>query len=69
LGRTLDVLNVVRAINKVEFSLDDVYAIAPHLEKLHSDNRHVRDKIGQQVQIMGDLGLIAFLGRARYHGL
>jgi hypothetical protein len=32
----------------------DVYAFARELEKLHSDNRHVRDKIRQQFQPSSD---------------
>ena len=59
-------LNVVRAINKNEFTLQDVYAFAAHLEKLHPANRHVRDKIRQQLQVLRDLGFVEFLGRGRY---
>jgi type II restriction enzyme len=65
-GWTLDVLNVVRALNKAEFTLQDVYAFAAQLEKLHPDNRHVRDKIRQQLQVLRDLGFVEFLGRGRY---
>jgi type II restriction enzyme len=68
-GWTLDVLNVVRAINKVEFTLPEVYAFAPHLQKLHPDNRHVRDKIRQQLQVLRDLGLVEFLGGGRYRAV
>ncbi|MGA3323104.1 MAG: DpnI domain-containing protein [Terriglobia bacterium] len=65
-GWTLDVLNVVRALNKAEFTLQDVYAFAAQLQKLHPDNRHVRDKIRQQLQVLRDLGFVEFLGRGRY---
>ena len=65
-GWTLDVLNVVRALNKDEFILQDVYAFAGHLAKLHPANRHVRDKIRQQLQVLRDLGLVEFLGGGRY---
>jgi type II restriction enzyme len=65
-GWTLDVLNVVRALNRNEFILQDVYPLAAHLEKLHPDNRHVRDKIRQQLQVLRDLGFVEFLGRGRY---
>lgn len=59
-------LNVVRALNKNEFILQDVYAFAAHLAKLHPANRHVRNKIRQQLQVLRDLGLVEFLGRGRY---
>ncbi len=65
-GWTLDVLNVVRSLNKPEFSLSDVYARADELTKLHPNNAHVRDKIRQQLQVLRDLGLLAFLGDGHY---
>jgi type II restriction enzyme len=65
-GWTLDVLNVVRSLNKPEFLLSDVYAHAAELSKLHPDNRHVRDKIRQQLQVLRDLGLLEFLGSGEY---
>jgi type II restriction enzyme len=68
-GWTLDVLNVVRGLNKNEFILQEVYAFATHLQKLHPDNRHVRDKIRQQLQVLRDLGLVEFLGGGRYRSL
>ena len=41
-------------------------ARAPHfareLEQLHPDNRHVRDKIRQQLQVLRDLGLLQHPG-------
>jgi HD superfamily phosphohydrolase len=65
-GWTLDVLNVVRSLNKPEFSLPDVYARTDELSELHPDNRHVRDKIRQQLQVLRDLGLLEFLGGGSY---
>jgi len=65
-GWTLDVLNVVHSLGKKEFSLPDVYANADALAKLHPDNRHVRDKIRQQLQVLRDLGLLEFLGSGSY---
>src|SRR5579859_6471649 len=65
-GWTLDVLNVVRSLNKPEFSLSDVYAHAAQLAQLHPDNRHVRDKIRQQLQVLRDLGLLTFLAPGEY---
>ena len=58
-----------RALNKNEFALQDVYAFAAHLEKLHPDNRHVPDKIRQQLQVLRDLGFVEFLGRGRYRSV
>jgi len=47
----------------VEFKNEDVYGLAGELEKLHPDNRHVRDKIRQQLQVLRDAGLLLHVGR------
>jgi type II restriction enzyme len=62
-GWTLDVLNVVRLLGKTEF---DLYAFESKLGRLHPANRHVRDKIRQQLQVLRDLGLLQFLGPGDY---
>jgi type II restriction enzyme len=62
-GWTLDVLNAVRTLGKSEFTTADAYAFARELEKLHPDNRHVRDKIRQQLQVLRDAGLLLHVER------
>jgi type II restriction enzyme len=57
-GWTLDVLRIIRSLGKAEFSNNDVYEFAPQLEKLHPNNRHVRDKIRQQLQVLRDRGFL-----------
>jgi len=61
-GWTLDVLNGVRSLGKKEFTNSDAYTIARQLEKLHPDNRHVRDKIRQQLQVLRDAKLLLHVG-------
>ena len=65
-GWTLDVLQVVQSLGKLEFTLADVYAHSDSLAKLHPKNAHVRDKIRQQLQVLRDLGLLQFLGGGSY---
>jgi type II restriction enzyme len=65
-GWTLEVRSVVQALGKMEFTLADVYGHAGALAKRHPNNRHVRDKIRQQLQVLRDLGLVEFLGRGSY---
>ena len=65
-GWTLDVLQVVQSLGKLEFTLADVYAHVNTLAKLHPKNAHVRDKIRQQLQVLRDLGLLTFLGSGSY---
>jgi type II restriction enzyme len=62
-GWTLDVLRVLRSLGNIEFTNDDVYAFAPQLERLHPNNRHVRDKIRQQLQVLRDRGFLVQVGR------
>jgi len=65
-GWTLDVLNVVRFLGKPEFDLAEVYKSEEKLSKLHPANRHVRDKIRQQLQVLRDLGILEFLRPGEY---
>jgi type II restriction enzyme len=65
-GWTLDVLNVVRSLNKKEFSLAEVYAHANDLAELHPKNAHIPDKIRQQLQVLRDLKLLEFLSPGLY---
>jgi type II restriction enzyme len=65
-GWTLDVLTTVRGLGKQEFSLDDVYAFASELGALHPQNRNVRPKIRQQLQVLRDLGFLRFLQPGQY---
>lgn len=65
-GWTLDVLNVVRLLDKREFCLSDIYLRDEALQRLHPKNLHVRDKIRQQLQRLRDLGFLEFLGGGMY---
>ena len=57
-GWTLDVLRIVRSLGRKEFSNSDVYAFESQLERLHPNNRHIRDKIRQQLQVLRDRGFL-----------
>lgn len=65
-GWTLDVLRIVQCLGEREFDLAEVYAFERELSQLHPDNRHIRPKIRQQLQILRDMGFVEFLGRGRY---
>jgi type II restriction enzyme len=69
-GWTLDTLNAIRSLGRGGFSLNDVYSLEARLARLHPANRHVRDKIRQQLQVLRDLGFLEFLARGQYrlHG-
>ena len=57
---------VTAAALQNEFTTADVYAFERELEKLHPDNRHVRDKIRQQLQILRDTGLLIHVESGRW---
>ncbi len=68
-GWTVDVLACVREVRKSEFTLQDVYAFEDRLRRMHMDNRNVRPKVRQQLQVLRDHGVLEFLGRGKYRVL
>jgi len=65
-GWVLDVLNLVHAIERPDFTLQDVYKRESELKSLHPNNQNIRAKIRQQLQILRDLRLITFQGQGKY---
>lgn len=65
-GWTLLTLRIVRGLGKSSFRLSDMYAREGEFAKAYPENRHVRDKIRQQLQILRDLGVLAFEERGEY---
>lgn len=65
-GWTLDVLNSIRRLRKSRFSLREVYDAEGDLQMAHPNNRNVRPKMRQQLQVLRDIGLIEFTGRGTY---
>lgn len=65
-GWLIEVMKCVEAIGRPRFDLDEVYGFEPHLAALYPNNRHVRHKIRQQLQVLRDMGYLEFLGRGSY---
>lgn len=65
-GWLLEVMTCCEAVGKSEFSLDEVYRFERHLQSLYPENRHVRQKIRQQLQVLRDAGYLSFIERGRY---
>jgi hypothetical protein len=60
----------VSRIPSETFTMNDVFtACAPLAKSRFPENRHVREKLRQQMQRLRDLGLILFLGGGRYERL
>ena len=65
-GWILDIMNCIDKIDKRDFSLNDVYAFEKLLGQKHPNNRHIRDKIRQQLQFLRDKGYLDFVTRGKY---
>jgi type II restriction enzyme len=65
-GWLIEVMKCVESIGKREFQLDDVYAFEASLSRLYPENRHVRQKIRQQLQVLRDRGYLDFVARGYY---
>jgi type II restriction enzyme len=65
-GWTLDTLNAVHRLGKPQFTLKEIYAFEDELQAGHPQNRNVRPKIRQQLQVLRDLGLLRFTGPGEY---
>jgi len=68
-GWKLEVFNCIHSIPKQEFSLNDINKFENHFKKIYPSNKHIKDKIRQQLQYLRDLGLIEFLGYGKYKKL
>lgn len=65
-GWLLDVLICVDKLGSKDFSLDEMYSFKNDLSKKHPDNRHIKDKIRQQLQILRDKGYLEFTSPGNY---
>jgi type II restriction enzyme len=62
----IEVMKCVEQIGRREFNLDDVYAFEDRLSNLYPNNRHVKQKIRQQLQRLRDRGYLEFVSRGYY---
>ena len=70
-GWTMDVLSCIRKLQREpsgnSFTLQEFYdRFESELAQRHADNKHVRDKIRQQMQVLRDKGILEFLTKGRY---
>ena len=65
-GWILDVMNCVDSLNKKEFTLDEIYKFENILSEKHLENRHIKDKIRQQLQFLRDKGYLEFVKAGKY---
>ncbi len=65
-GWLIEVMRCLESIGRTQFSLDDVYAFERPLSRLYPSNRHVKQKIRQQLQVLRDRGYLDFVSRGNY---
>jgi|SRR3989344_6193839 len=65
-GWLLDTMRIIEKLGKREFKLDNVYTFEKELNKLHPGNKHIKDKIRQQLQILRDKDYLDFVSRGYY---
>jgi type II restriction enzyme len=65
-GWLIEVMKCVELIGRHEFQLDDVYFFESKLSQLYPNNRHVKQKIRQQLQVLRDRGYLEFVSRGFY---
>ena len=65
-GWILDIMNCIDALNEKEFTLADIYEFETDLKVIHPENKHIKDKIRQQLQFLRDKKYLDFIGSGRY---
>jgi type II restriction enzyme len=65
-GWILDIMGCIDKLEKNTFSLDEVYRFEDTLKDKYPDNRHIKDKIRQQLQLLRDKGYLEFTNRGQY---
>ena len=65
-GWLIEVMKCVELIGKREFQIHDVYAFEARLSDLYPNNKHVKQKIWQQLQFLRDRGYLDFVSRGFY---
>ena len=65
-GWTLEVIKCVEKLHKKSFTLDEVYRFEDTLSGKYPGNKHIKDKIRQQLQVLRDKGYLFFVGRGVY---
>ena len=59
-------MRYIDKLGRQGFTLDDVYTFENELSKLHPENKHIKDKIRQQLQILRDKNYLDFVDRGKY---
>jgi type II restriction enzyme len=62
----LDIMNCIDALGTKEFSLPELYSFEKDLAERHPNNKHIKDKIRQQLQFLRDKDYLEFVSKGIY---
>jgi len=65
-GWILDIMKCIDSLGKSEFTLRELYNFENALSKKYPNNKHIKDKIRQQLQLLRDKNYLEFLGGGKY---
>lgn len=65
-GWLLHVMRCIERLGKPRFTLDEVYGFEGELSNAYPDNRNIKAKIRQKLQILRNNGYLEFLGDGMY---
>ena len=65
-GWAASLLNLLRQLPNDSFSLDDAYKFEVNFARLYPENKNIRPKIRQQLQVLRDAGILRFVSRGQY---
>jgi len=68
-GWLIDIMNCIDSIKKTDFTLQEIYVFESILREKHPENRHIKDKIRQQLQVLRDKGYLEFIEKGIYRVL
>ncbi|NPA74437.1 MAG: restriction endonuclease, partial [Epsilonproteobacteria bacterium] len=62
----LDIIKCIEKLDKQSFTLKDIYQFENYLQIKHPENKNIKAKIRQQLQILRDKKYLKFVGRGKY---
>lgn len=62
----INVMRCIERVGKKDFSVGELYGFEQHLGTIYPGNRHIKEKIRQQLQVLRENGYLTFKGRGQY---
>jgi len=65
-GWLLSIIKCIEKMRRQTFTIEEIYRFEDDLRVTFPSNRHIKEKIRQQLQILRDKGYLEFVGRGTY---